>query len=389
MKNLQAKNFYNRYFDSDIEELNITIGLQWFGAEDEGRTEDPTEYKLRKAREEGRVAKSSDLNAALVVFIPVLTLIILAPYIFKSMMQLIYFFYERCTTEQLFTGTWFRVFIVYMLKTVLPITIIAMFSGVLSNVVQNRGFMFSVKPIKPNFQKITPNFVKFFKRALFSAEGLFNLVKSLFKVVAIGVIAYIIIRANITTLISTLQVSFASSVFFIAKTAAKILAFASFALVVMSIPDYLFQRKQFMDSLKMSKTEVTDEYKELEGDQAVKAQVNRRMQEILQKTGIKNVPDADVVITNPTHFAVALQWKRNEMPAPMVISKGADATAQNIKKIAKENNIPMVENVPLARALYKNVNLGQIIPYEYHKSIAIIFTKFYTLSGKSGRLKRK
>lgn len=389
MKDINTAFFYTTYFDTEAETFNRLIGLQWFAAEDEGRTEDPTEYKIRKAREEGRVAKSNDLNAALVVLIPVIVLIILAPYIFKSLMQLISFFFERCTTESLFNGAWFSTFIIYLLKTVLPIAMAAMISGVLGNIIQNRGFLFSTKPISPNFQRITPNFARFFKRALLSAEGLFNLAKSLFKVLAIGFIGFLIIRANIPTMILTLQAGFADSVFFIAKTAAKILVFASAALVAMSIPDYIFQRKQFMDSLKMSKTEISDEYKELEGDQAVKAQINRRMQEILQKSGIKNVPDADVVITNPTHFAVALKWKKNEMPAPMVIAKGADATAQNIKRIAREHDIPLMENVPLARALYKNVDLGQIVPFEYHKSLAIIFSKLYALSGNINILKRK
>ncbi len=385
MKNRKAAVLYKNYFDTEAAAFNRRIGLQWFAAEDEGRTEDPTEYKIRKAREEGRVAKSQDLNAALVVLLPVVALIILGPYIFTSLMQVISFFFERCTTENLFNGAWFITFLIYLFKTVFPITLIAMFSGIAGNIIQNRGFLFSAKPIRPDFKRITPNFARFFKRALFSAEGLFNLAKSLFKVVIIGFIGYLVIRASITTMISTLQAGFADSVFFVAKTAAKILAFAAAALLALSVPDYIFQRKQFMDSLKMSKTEISDEYKELEGDPLIKAQINRRMQAILQKTGIKNVPDADVVITNPTHFAVALQWKPDEMSAPMVIAKGADTAAQNIKRVAREHGIPLTENVPLARALYANVALGQLVPAEYYQSLSIIFMKVYSLKGKKWR----
>ncbi len=374
--------YYRKYFTPESARLAMRLGLQWFAAEDEGRTEDPTEHKVRKAREEGRVAKSQDLNAAMVVFLPVLALIVMGPYIFKNLMQVITFFYERSTTENVLNGAWFGAFILYFFKTVFPITAVAMLSGILGNVIQNRGFLFSVKPIRPDFKRIAPNFPRFFKRALFSAEGLFNLAKSLFKVVIIGFIGYIVIKNNIPTLISILQANFANSVFFIAKTAAKILAYASLALVVLSIPDYAFQRKQFTESLKMSKTELTDEYKEFEGDPMIKAQINRQMQNILQKTGIKNVPDADVVITNPTHYAVALQWTPGVMPAPMVIAKGADGTAQNIKRIAKEHDIPTMENVPLARALYSGVDLGQIVPAEYHQSLAIIFMKVYAMKGK-------
>lgn len=133
----------------------------------------------------------------------------------------------------------------------------------------------------------------------------------------------------------------------------------------------------------MSKTEVTQEYKELEGDPMIKSQISRQMQAILKKTGIKNVPNADVVITNPTHYAVALQWKQGEMPAPMVIAKGADTAAQNIKRIAREHDIPLMENVPLARALYANVDLGQVVPNEYYTSLSIIFMKVYAMKGKS------
>lgn len=377
------KNFLSeKYFTPQNRRLNSLLGLQWFAAEDEGRTEDPTEYKIRKAREEGRVAKSQDLNAALVVFLPVLALIIMGPYIFKNLMQVITFFYERCTTEPVINGTWFGAFTIYFLKTVLPITAIAMLSGVLGNIIQNRGFLFSVKPIRPDFTRITPNFARFFKRALFSAEGLFNLAKSLFKVVIIGFIGYIVIKNNIPKLISILQADFANAIFFIARTAAKILTFASLALVALSIPDYVFQRRQFTESLKMSKTELTDEYKELEGDPMIKAQINRQMQSILQKTGIKNVPDADVVITNPTHYAVALQWKPGMMPAPMVIAKGVDVSAQNIKRVAREYEIPVEENVALARALYASVDLGQIVPAEYYQTLSIIFMKVYAMKGK-------
>ncbi|QOW61145.1 flagellar biosynthesis protein FlhB [Treponema pedis] len=383
MKSADGILLYKICFDSELDYFNKLIGLQWFAAEDDGKTEDPTEHRIRKAREEGRVAKSQDLNAAVVVLFPVIALIILGPYMFKSLMQVISFFFERCTTESLFNGAWFAVFLNYLLKTVFPITIIAMLAGVISNIIQNRGFLFSAKPIQPNFQKITPNFARFFKRAIFSSEGLFNLAKSLFKVVIIGFIGYLVIKSNITTMISMLQVGFADSVFFIAKTAAKILAFAAAALVVLSIPDYIFQRKQFLDSLKMSKTEVTQEYKELEGDPMIKSQISRQMQAILKKTGIKNVPNADVVITNPTHYAVALQWKQGEMPAPMVIAKGTDTAAQNIKRIAREHDIPLMENVPLARALYANVDLGQVVPNEYYTSLSIIFMKVYAMKGKS------
>ncbi len=388
VKSLGVNDFYRKYFSQKSNDFNTLIGLQWFAAEDEGRTEDPTDYRIRKAREEGRVAKSQDLNAAIVILIPVIALIITAPYILRNLMEVLTFFFERCTTEEVLNGAWFSVFLSYFFKTVFPITLVAMFSGILGNLIQNRGFLFSTKPIQPNFTRIIPNFIKFFNRALFSAEGIFNLAKSLFKVVIIGFIGYLVISNNITKMISMLQTDFTNSIFFIAKTGAKILVYASIALILLSIPDYFFQKKQFMESLKMKKSDIADEYKELEGDPMIKAQINRQMQSILQKTGIKNVPDADVIITNPTHYAVAIQYKIGVMPAPMVIAKGTDGVAQNIKKIAKEHDIPTIENVPLARALYANVNLGEIIPDEYYGSLSIIFKNVYEMKGMAWRFKR-
>lgn len=379
---LNIQDVYEKFLSSDVLELNLKIDLQWFAAEDEDRTEEPTEHQIKKAREQGRVAKSQDLNASVVVLVPSLVLIITAPYIFKSLMQIILFFFERCTTETVFSGAWFSVFIISFLKNVFPITIAALIAAVVSSLIQTKGFMFSTKPIQPDFSRIIPNFPRFFKRALFSAEGVVNLLKSIFKVAVIGIISYSVIKTNIPTLISLLQTNFADSIFFIAKTASKILTFSAIALFALSFPDYFYQKKQFKESLKLTKAELTREWKELEGDPDVKREINRRMYKILQKTGIKNVPEADVVITNPTHFAVALQFRRGEMPAPKVISKGTDSVAQNIKRIARENNIPLVENVPLARALYANVELGQVVPEEYYKSLSIVFMKVYKMKGK-------
>ena len=384
------KNFLSeKYFTPQNRLLNSLLGLQWFAAEDEGRTEDPTEYKIRKAREEGRVAKSQDLNAALVVFLPVLALIIMGPYIFKNLMQVITFFYERCTTEPVINGTWFGAFTIYFLKTVLPITAIAMLSGVLGNIIQNRGFLFSVKPIRPDFTRITPNFARFFKRALFSSEGLFNFAKSLTKVAVLVFVAFLIIRANIQQFIALLSVSFVQSVFFIAGLAAKLLASAALLLLILAIPDYFFQRKQFIDSLKMSKQEIKEEYKELEGDPQVKGKIRQQMQAILSQNAIRNVPKADVVITNPTHYAIAMQWDSKTMAAPMVLAKGADAMAQKIKAIARENHIPLIENKPLARALYAKVQIGDIIPEEYYRALSLVFAEVYTLNNKKQEFYRR
>ena len=362
------------------EKLSSTfIDLQWFAAEDEGRTEEPTEYKISEARKKGRVAKSGDLNSSIVVFLPTLALFFLGSFIFRSCMELISFFYERSTKEALFDGRWFGIFINYFLWLVLPITLSAMFAGIVSNIAQNRGFIFSAEPIKPDFNKIVPNFARFFKRAFFSVESLFNLGKSIFKVVVISIIGYSIIAMSIPKMVSLLQVNFATAIGFIAIEAAKILFFSCLFLMVFSIPDYFFQKKQFMESLKMSKQEVKEEYRMLEGDPIVRARIKKQMQEILSKRTVQSVKEADVIITNPTHFAVAIKWEREMMEAPMVTAKGEDNAARRIKRIARDNGVPIVENKPLARSLYATVEVGQMIPPMYFNAIAVILSKVYSM----------
>ena len=355
------------------------IDLQWFAAEDEGRTEEPTQYKISEARKKGRVAKSGDLNSSIVVFLPVVALFILGAFIFHSLLDLIAFFYNRSTTEELLNAKWFSIFVSHFLKLVLPITLTAMFSGIIGNIIQNKGFLFSLEPIKPDFNKIVPNFARFFKRAFFSQESLFNLGKALFKVLVISIIGYSVISLSIPKMVSLLQVSFATSISFIAFQALKILFFSCIFLLVFSVPDYFFQKKQFMESLKMTKQEVKEEYRMLEGDPIIRAKIKKQMQEILSKRTVKNVREADVIIANPTHVAVAIKWVRETMEAPMVTAKGEDNTARYIKRIARDANVPIVENKPLARSLYATVKVGEMIPPMYFNAIAVILSKVYSM----------
>lgn len=365
------------------------IDLQWFAAEDEGRTEDPTEFKIRKAREEGRVAKSQELNGALVLLLPTLTLIALAPWMLKTFTEMLRFYLTRSTTTEITDPILVKAFFRYFVLLALPVTITAMVAGVASNILQNGGFFFSLKPITPQFSKVVPNFGKFFARALFSAEGLFNFAKSLVKVAVVCAIAYVSIKNEIPKLVTMLESGFWQSVSFIASMAARLLLTAGFFFLAISIPDYIFQRRQFMESLKMSKQEVKEEYKQMEGDPLVKSRLRQRMRELLSQNMAVNVPKADVVITNPTHFAIAIQWDRQTMRAPMVTAKGADQLAFRIKEIARENNVPMVENRPLARALYAEVEIGDMIPDEYYQALAIILAKVYALDSRKSRIIRE
>lgn len=383
---IKSKNDYclEPFYETQLEsQSELIFDLQWFAsAEEEGRTEEPSEHKLRKAREEGRVAKSTEINGALVLLLPVIAIIILAPWIFNSCVEIIKFYFDRCVSAELTDSALVDAFYNYFIKLVLPIGLTAMVAGVVGNIVQTKGFLFSTKPIEPKFSKILPKFGQYFKKTIFSMEGAFNVFKSLFKVVILFVASYIIISSDLETLLSMMNVSLWSGVCYIAKMAAKILLVAAVVFLGVAIPDYFVQKKQFMESMKMTKQEVKQEYKDMEGDPLVKSRLRQQMRNLLYQNLPKAVSEADVVITNPTHYAVAVKYDKNVMQAPIVNAKGEDEIAMRIKSLAKENNVEIVENKLLARELYTKVEIGDIIPEEYLQAMAIILAKVYKLKGK-------
>lgn len=365
------------------QELLPTINLQWFAsAEDEGRTEDPSEHKLRKAREEGRIPKSQELTGGLVLLLPVLTLILLAPWLLRGFVQVIRFYMERCTTASITDGELLMEFLYAMVRMVLPIAATALVAGVAANVIQNKGFIFTTKTIEPKMSKILPKFGEYFKKTLFSFEGAFNVVKSIVKVAVIFIAAYLLIRSETRQLISLMNTNFWDGVVFIAETTAKLLIITSIIFIIIAIPDYIVQKKQFMESMKMTKQEVKQEYKELEGDPLVKGRLRQYMHEMLRRNIPAAVAKSDVVITNPTHYAVAIQYDSSTMAGPMVMAKGVDALARRIREIATENKVPLVENRPLARALYAEVEIGEMVPENYYQALAVILANVYNTKGK-------
>ena len=367
---------------TDETSLFSYVHLQWFAAEDEGRTEEPTEYKIKKAREEGKVAKSMELTSGVVLLFPIVAFGLLAPYVISTFMEMIRHFMMICTeTDITRDARVIPAFFNYFLKITGPIAAVAFISAVLGNLVQV-GFLFTVKPLKPDLKRILPNFGKFIKRALFSGESLFNLAKSLVKIAVIGVIAFFNIRMELDKIAHFFTTPIWLSVVTISKAAFRILVESAVAMLVISIPDYLFQRKQYRDSLKMTKHEVKEERKMHEGDPLVQNRLRERMREILSRTMLQRVPEADVVITNPTHFAIAMEWDRMRMNAPSVLAKGQDHIAEKMKNLARENDVPIIENKPLARALYDEVEIGDSIPEKYYEVMAHILAQVYRMQGR-------
>ncbi|MBN2354338.1 MAG: flagellar biosynthesis protein FlhB [Spirochaetales bacterium] len=369
------------YADSDAISLPFGIHLQWFAAEDEGRTEEPTEHKIKKAREEGRVAKSYELSSSVILIIGTGALGILSSHILETFISMMRFFFERSADVAILeNGAAVRAFFEYFIRLAAPLLIIVFIVAALVNLIQV-GFLFTVKPLVPDFTRIAPRFGRYFKRALFSAEAGFNFLKSIAKVVVIGIIGFLNIQAEFNRLMNLMHMHFFQAFTYTAQLVFRIVLETGLVLLVVSIIDYLFVRRQYREQLKMSKQEVKEERKMYEGDPLIRSRLRERMREVMLRNMMKAVPKADVVITNPTHFAVALEWDRLRMAAPTVTAKGADHVAANIKAVAAEHGVAIIENKPLARTLYDEVDIGETIPEKFYEVLATILAHVYQMKG--------
>lgn len=364
------------------------IDLQWFAAEDEGRTEEPSEYKLRKAREEGRVPKSQDLTSSIVFLVSAVLLVFLSRYILFACADVMKFFFERATTSSVTDHAFFSAFLRCFIKIVLPIALTASVVAIVSNIIQDKGFLFTTKTITPKFNKIIPRFGEYFKNTLFSLKGVFNIAKSLGKVIIIVAIAYMLLTSYVFSDESKesifMVIKNGNTIECIAKIAtiaAQILVIVAVLFVIISIPDYFVNRREFMESMKMTKYEVKQEYKEMEGDPEIKSRLEQLQRQILTQNMPKAVREADVVITNPTHFAVSMKYEKEVDDAPRVTAKGADEIAFQMRRIAKENDVPIVENRPLARGLYTDTEIGDIIPDKYLRVLADVYAEVMKFGG--------
>lgn len=351
--------------------------------EDEGRTELPTERKKRRAREEeGRVVNSSEINQTLVLAVTLGLIFILAGYLTHTVgqffMEIINKISDADNTMNLNSLPDIFLSIIFLVaKTAGIILFAALIVGVGVNLAQTR-FLFTTKKLKPNFKRIAPTWSNFKERVFISSQNVMNLAKILFKMLVIAFLTFTTINGKRSELFNmiNMELSQAMNVFFfiILEMLAKVIIF----LMIVSVFDYFFQRRQHIKSLKMTKHEMKEEFKEMEGDPLVKSQLQEMARKIVNRTMLKAVPEADVIITNPTHFAVALKYNNGDY-APIVTAKGADNIALKIKEIAKENEIEIVENKPLARELFYNVDIGKYIPEKLFHVVSTILTNVYKI----------
>ena len=370
------------FLQHDPRIKRILYDLQMFAAEDEGRTEEPTEKKLREAREKGQVARTQELPQAAVVIAGMLTLLVLGSWIYESFTGIMKYYISNFSglyaTQAQMKKEFLRI-VAEMSRILLPFFVVLILAALLSNMVQV-GFQVSAHPLKPNFSKLKFDPATIMKKVFFSKQVAMNLFKSLFKVSVIGVISYVVIRSDFEKILMMPDISIAMAAQITLVAAFKIVLLTTLAMLILSIPDYFFQKYEFIESLKMTKPEIKEEWKETMGDPHLKARLKEMQREIAMKSMIKDVPKADVVVTNPTHFAVALKYDMETMYAPVVMAKGIDSIALRIISIARENDVPIIENKPLAREIYNRLEVGEIIPDDLFRAVVYVYAQLYEMN---------
>ena len=343
------------------------------------RTEPASDKKRQDSREKGSVAKSMDLNSAVMLLFGFLAL-----YMFGSKMisQMSSMFKQvlghLSSIEVTITSITDLIYMLFAFLAVslLPILGAMMAIGVISNFAQV-GFMFSMKAFSPKWEKLNP--ITGIKRLMFSMHSAIELGKGLLKTVVVGFMTYFIVDDIIVESISLVDSDVMSIAQFMVGAMAKITIKVGFIFFAIAGFDYMYQRFEFEKNLRMTKQEVKDEFKMNEGDPQIKGRIKTIQRQIAYKRMMTDVPKADVVVTNPTHFAVALKYDTKKMSAPTVVAKGADLIAMKIKEIAKSHNVPIVEDKPLAQALFKSVSIGDQIPEKLFQAVAQILAYIYKL----------
>ncbi|MFH0730496.1 MAG: flagellar biosynthesis protein FlhB [Pseudomonadota bacterium] len=348
------------------------------------KTEKATGRKREKAREEGQVVKSQEVASVLVLLIGICVLYVFGHLFYPKAIQIFQenFIFEKIPRFDIeYCLTLLNKNMSLLFSLILPLMGAVFVTAFAANIFQV-GFVISTKAIAFKLDKF--NIIKGFGR-LFSLKALMELFKSLIKLTVIGSIAYLVIQGEMSQLEKLYNASVAHIFIFLLKGIFKIFIWVALIMMIVAIMDYSYQRWQFEKDLRMTKQEVKEEYKETEGDPLVKSRIRSIQIQAARKRMMQQVPTADVVVTNPTHLAVAIKYDPLSMAAPQVVAKGAGLIAERIKALASEHHIPVVENKELARNLYKLLEVGEQIPSEFFRAVAELLAYVYKLKGKTVR----
>lgn len=366
------------------DKLLLQYNLQFFAEGPGGeKTEAATPKRLSDARKKGQVAKSKELTNAFGLLALFVTLKIFVGFVGSNFIYVFRWMYGNRMPDfvdsqkdgmsvpavlSLLVPVFLR-----MLMIMAPFLVVGIMVCLLGEIVQV-GWQVSAEPMKPSLNKINP--INGFKR-IFSKKSIFELIKSIVKVIIIFWVAYNTLKDKAPMLFELYDINLKGAVALVGDIIIDTGLKISLFYFIIGIADYIYQRRKFNEDMKMTKQEVKDEYKDTEGNPQIKQRQRQRMQEVSQRRMMQSVPEADVVITNPTHLAIALKYDADESVAPIVVAKGEDYVANKIKEVARENNIMIMENKPLARALYATVDIGQEIPPELYEAVAEILALVY------------
>ncbi len=356
------------------ERLPFALNLQLFA--DGDKTEEPTSKRRSDAKKKGQVGRSTELSTAFVLLIGFFTIKMLAQSIYNELYAYTTYIFghlDQTLDVENIVNLFLEASIVFG-KTALPIMLAIMLIGLGINFFQV-GLNFNTEKLEPKLSNLNPiNGVG----RMFSKRSLVELVKSLLKIIVIGAFLYMVLKDQILAMPQfiyyDLDTSLGQMINIVLKMAFQICG----VIMVVGVLDYGYQKWQTTQDLKMTKQEVKDEFKQTEGDPQIKGKIRQKQRQMAMSRMMKEVPKADVIVTNPTHFAVALEYHKG-MTAPKVLAKGQDLVAQKIKAIGRENHVPLVENVPLARALYRTTEIGDFIPQELYQSVAEVLAYVYRL----------
>ncbi len=345
------------------------------------KTEEPTQHRIDEARKKGDVSSSKELNSVLILSGVFSVLILSSLYIFEVMSEYIGWLYtldmRQAFTKELGTEIFKESF--YAIgKSIAPVFVTSMLLGFLSQVMQI-GFLYSPEALQLKFERVNP--LAGFKR-LFSKKSVGEAVKGMFKFSVIMCITYFILSQNITSFIGFLHVEPAEALSYGETFAFKLAGAILMGLMLVAIADFFWEKYTYTEKLRMTKQQVKEENKQKEGNPEIKQKIRAIQREMASKRMLADVPKADVIITNPTHISVVVRYDGLTMVAPQVIGKGQDHIAMKIREIAKEHNIPIIENVPLARALFKTVKVGEGVPRSLYKAVAEILAFVFKLKKK-------
>jgi len=360
--------------------------LQWFAKDGDGgeKTEPATSKKLQDARNEGQVAKSQELNYAISLIALFIILKIFISYIGENLFYNFAANYKKIPDfiDESIGGMSVRLAtlvinntILTILKILAPVLVIGFLVALLSNILQV-GWKVTTKPMKPKFSKLNP--LNGFKR-IFSKDSMFELVKSIAKIGLILYVAYSAISDHQDELFLLYDIPLLQVILLVGDIVISAGLNISLVYMLVGIADWFYQKHKFKEDMKMTKQEVKDEYKNTEGNPEIKGRQRSKMREASQRRMMQELPNADVVITNPTHYAVAIRYDASQFSAPIVVAKGENYLAMKIREAAKEHQIEIVENKPLARMLYANVDVGEEVPPELYQAVAEVLAFVYSL----------